>query len=299
MNFGERLKQLRLENGLTQIQLAETLDVSKSNVSKYESGSVEPNLEILSKISIYFNVDTDYLLGLTDDRIKNSDLEWRVSHTQNRLGTILARYRNNEKLSIDNFAKKIGISELLEEKLEQGIFIPTMPLIKKISKITEYDIDYLIGASDHTNIHLNKSDETDFQDIPVYLLESDSHFRSRFEELCARHNVNKENTVDTLQIPPTDFFDICWNRMPTLSELLRIAYAFNVSVDYLVGKTDTPFSGLSKDELELVLNYRDCIEPYKQNLRERATILSTESAKEASVAADEPLKKTGTTNSVK
>lgn len=300
MNFGERLKQLRLENGLTQFQLAETLDVSKSNISKYESGSVEPNLEIIVKISKYFSVDTDYLLGLSDTRLRNSDLEWRYPHTQNRLGTILSKYRNNEKLSIDNFAKKIGISELLEEKLEQGIYIPTMTLIKRISKITKYDIDYLIGASNHTKIHLHKSDEIDdFQDIPVYLLESDSHFRSRFEELCNKHNINKQNTVDTLQIAPTDFFDICWNRMPTLSELLRIAYAFNVSVDYLVGKTDTPFSGLNKDELELILNYRDCIEPYKQNIRERAITLSAESAKETSVAAGAPLKKTGTTNSAK
>lgn len=297
MSFGERLKELRLENGLTQLQLAEMLDISKSNISKYEAGSVEPNIEIITKIAIRFGVNTDYLLGLTNYRIRETDLEWRFTHVQNRLGSILTKYRSQEKLSINSFSKKIGISELLETQLEQGIYVPTMPLIKKIATITGYDIDYLIGATNHTKVPLNNFNEIDSQEVPMYLLESDSHFRSRFEELCIRHNVNKENAIDSLQISSEDFFDICWNRMPTLSELLRIAYAFNVSVDYLIGKTDTPFSGLSKDELELILNYRDCIEPYKQNIRERTAILSAESTKDSSVAAEEQLKKTGTTNS--
>lgn len=297
MSFGERLKGLRLENGLTQLQLAEMLDISKSNISKYEAGSVEPNLEIITKIAIRFGVITDYLLGLTNDRINESDLEWRYPHVQNRLGSILYKYRKKEKLSINSFSQKLGISESLETKLEQGVYVPSMPLIKKIANITGYDIDYLIGATDHTKVPSDETFEIGNKKTPIYLLESDTHFRARFEELCDRHNVNKENSTEHLHVSSENFLDICSNRMPTLSELLRIAYAFNVSVDYLIGKTDTPFSGLSKDELELILNYRDCIEPYKQNIQERAAKLSAESAKDFSVAADESLKKTGTTNS--
>lgn len=296
MTFGKRLKKLRLENGLTQLQLTEILDISKSNISKYEAGSVEPNLDIITKIAIYFGVSTDYLLGLSNNRIKEFDLDWRYPHVQNRLGSILSKYREREQLSIDKFAKKIGVSETLEAKLEQGIYTPSMPLIKKISNITGYDIDYLTGATNFTNVLLNETFEINTEKVSMYLSESDSHFRSRFEELCIRHNINKDNAADTFYITSEDFFDICWNRMPTLAELLRIAYAFNVSLDYLIGKTDTPFSSLSKDELELVLNYRDCIEPYKQNIRERAEKLSTESAKNSSVAADEPLPRTGSDN---
>lgn len=62
MDFGIKLKELRTEKNLTQLQMAEILDTSKSNISKYESGSVEPNLEMLVKISRYFDVPTDYLL---------------------------------------------------------------------------------------------------------------------------------------------------------------------------------------------------------------------------------------------
>lgn len=299
MSFGERLKELRIEDGLTQIQLAEILDVSKSNISKYEAGSVEPNLEIIIKIALHFAVDTDYLLGLTNKRIKDTDLEWRFPHAQNRLGSILARYREKEMLSISNFAKKLDISEPLEEQLEQGQYVPSMPLIERISKTTGYEIDYLTGANNRSNIPLDDFLEIDSKKASIHLFELDNHFRSRFEELCIKHRIDKENVLDTLHISYEDFLDIRWNRMPTLPELLRLAYAFNVSIDYLIGKTDTPFSSLSKDELELVLNYRDCIEPYKQNIRERASTLSYESIKNSSVAADEQLKKTGTTNSAK
>ena len=296
MNFGERLKELRIENGLTQLQLAKILDISKSNISKYEAGSVEPNLDIITKSAIYFGVHTDFLLGLSNNRIDESELEWNFPHAKNRLGSILIKYRKREKLSTDKFAQKIGISESLETELEQGVYIPTMPLIKKIANVTGYDVDYLTGATDHTHILLDNPGEIYSEKIPVYLCESDSHFRSRFEDLCAKHNISSDNTTTTLHISPEDFFDICWNRMPTLSELLRIAYAFNVSIDYLIGRTDTPFSDLNRDELELILNYRDCIDPYKQNIRERAEKLSAESAKISSVAADNPLKKTGTEN---
>lgn len=295
MNFGERLKELRIENGLTQLQLAEILDISKSNISKYEAGSIEPNLDIITKSAVYFNTSVDYLLGLSNSRTHKSDHEWQLPFVQNRLGAILFKYREREQISTDEFAQKMGISKSLETELEQGVYIPTMSLIKKIANITGYNIDYLIGAIDHTHVHSDKVFEIDNETIPMYLYESDNYFRSRFEELCRKHSINRDNSAVTLQISADDFFDICWNRMPTLSELLRIAYTFNVSIDYLIGRTDTPFPGLSKDELELILNYRDCIDPYKQNIRERTEKLSAESMKISSVAAD-GLRKTGTEN---
>lgn len=64
MNFGNVLKELRSKHGLTQLQLANILDISKSNISKYEAGSIEPNIDTLTHIATYFNVPTDYLLGI-------------------------------------------------------------------------------------------------------------------------------------------------------------------------------------------------------------------------------------------
>lgn len=64
--FEERLKQLRQSKGLSQMDLAKLLKISKSSVNMYERGEREPGLETLEKIADLFNVDLDYLLGKTD-----------------------------------------------------------------------------------------------------------------------------------------------------------------------------------------------------------------------------------------
>ena len=66
--FGKRMKELRLEKGLTQKQLAEELQITVSTVSRYEREISERSTKLLFKCSKYFQVSTDYLLGLTDVR---------------------------------------------------------------------------------------------------------------------------------------------------------------------------------------------------------------------------------------
>lgn len=63
MNFGKVLKELREEKKMTQEELGLLLKLSKSNISKYEAGSLQPSIEVLSFLSDYFNVSLDYLLG--------------------------------------------------------------------------------------------------------------------------------------------------------------------------------------------------------------------------------------------
>lgn len=75
MNFGEKLKELRKAQKLTQRELAERLNVAKSVVSYYESGDRFPSYDVLIKISRTFHVTTDYLLGVDRKRmIDVSDL---------------------------------------------------------------------------------------------------------------------------------------------------------------------------------------------------------------------------------
>lgn len=62
--FCERLKELRQEKGLGQIQLARELDVGKSIVSLWELGKCEPTLSKLVAMSKFFGVSIDYLAGL-------------------------------------------------------------------------------------------------------------------------------------------------------------------------------------------------------------------------------------------
>ena len=65
--LAERLKQLRAEKGMTQVQLAQMLDVSKGTVAMWETSKRKPSFEILSKLSDIFDRRMDYILGYSDD----------------------------------------------------------------------------------------------------------------------------------------------------------------------------------------------------------------------------------------
>lgn len=65
-SFGERLKDLRIENGYKQDEIAKKLNVTTSAYGYYEQGRNEPSLETLKIIAQTFQVSTDYLLNLID-----------------------------------------------------------------------------------------------------------------------------------------------------------------------------------------------------------------------------------------
>ena len=62
-----RLKQLRMEKGLTQEQAGKLLYVNQSMYSRYESGTLKISLGTAATLAKYYNVSVDYLMGLTDD----------------------------------------------------------------------------------------------------------------------------------------------------------------------------------------------------------------------------------------
>lgn len=64
VDFGQRLKELRIKSGLTQNQLADRIGVTKSVVSYYELHERTPSPEVLVKLASIFHCSTDFLLGL-------------------------------------------------------------------------------------------------------------------------------------------------------------------------------------------------------------------------------------------
>lgn len=59
----ERLKDLRLQMGLSQQALAEKLNVSQQSICKYENNTIEPNIDMLKAMADLFDVSVDYLIG--------------------------------------------------------------------------------------------------------------------------------------------------------------------------------------------------------------------------------------------
>lgn len=64
VDFGNKLKTLRIRDGYTQAQLAERLGLTKSVISAYETGLRMPSYDVLITVARIFKVTTDYLLGL-------------------------------------------------------------------------------------------------------------------------------------------------------------------------------------------------------------------------------------------
>lgn len=62
--FPIRIKQIRKEIGLTQEKVSDETGINRAKISKYENGSLEPNLEILGKLADYYEISTDWLLGI-------------------------------------------------------------------------------------------------------------------------------------------------------------------------------------------------------------------------------------------
>ncbi len=71
MSFGSRLRQLRLENNMTQEDLSKKLNVSRATVGRYETDERFPDKDILKNIADIFNVSIDYLLERTN--LRNHD----------------------------------------------------------------------------------------------------------------------------------------------------------------------------------------------------------------------------------
>lgn len=65
--IGQRLKELRLERGLRLIDVASEMGVTLRAICNYEAGTREPSIAMIVKFCKFFEVPSDYLLGLIDN----------------------------------------------------------------------------------------------------------------------------------------------------------------------------------------------------------------------------------------
>ena len=67
MEFAKRLEQLMKEQGITQVKLSQSIGYSQRAVSKWINGEAEPTATAIVLCANYFEVTSDYLLGLEDE----------------------------------------------------------------------------------------------------------------------------------------------------------------------------------------------------------------------------------------
>ena len=65
--FGNRLKQLRKENGnVSQEDVAKSININRTTMSRYESGDMEPSINMVVDLAKYFGVSLDWLAGYSE-----------------------------------------------------------------------------------------------------------------------------------------------------------------------------------------------------------------------------------------
>lgn len=103
MTFGQRFKELRIEKGLKQQELAEDFNkiynytFAKSSISQYENNKRRPDTATLANFASYFNVSVDYLLGVSDE--KHTDINYKKMDTRTKCKNSALEFFKSETIS--------------------------------------------------------------------------------------------------------------------------------------------------------------------------------------------------------
>lgn len=115
-NFQNIFRKLRTSSNLTQNAIAEKLGISRSTIGMYETGAREPDFETLEKIADYFNVDTDFLLGRTNQTTMLPETVGKYSKTR-ELDIIYEQLSSHNQRKVLAYSKNLLSAQQMEEDL--------------------------------------------------------------------------------------------------------------------------------------------------------------------------------------
>ena len=270
---GNRLKQLRKKNDLTQEELGKKIGVIKQTVSSWENNISEPNGDTLVLLSKILRTSPDYLLGLSDNSNAISTPEGKIGGYENNIKHWIAK----TGFSDDEIAHKLGISkDLLSDYINDKIAIPYHVLVE-LSDICEVSTDCLLGI-------INKSREKDFDNVLPFRY--NYKIAERIRKLCNESNIDTSSSFleNLLCLSSKEiFYLIEYGFVPHVDTIIKLADYFNVSCDFLLCTIDdqeekalSAFRMLNEDNKDIVVG------EIKKCLKEQRY--------EESVAADEQLK---------
>ena len=103
-----RLKELRKEKAISQQRLADTIGVSQQSINKYENHDIEPDIDTLQQLALFFDASIDYIVGLTDIRERimprsESDLNGEENRLIDDYRQLCEQEKQSIKLTIQCF----------------------------------------------------------------------------------------------------------------------------------------------------------------------------------------------------
>ena len=145
-----RIKELRMENNLTQKDIADILNINQSTYSKFELIKSSITITNLNKLANYYHVSLDYIVHLTDNKKPNKNIEI----DKNIVGKRLKEIRKENHLYQETLAKEIGTSHSLISEYEKGIKLLSLSYAYSICKKLNISMDYLYGKSDDKQVKI-------------------------------------------------------------------------------------------------------------------------------------------------
>ncbi len=148
MELGSVLALLRNTKGLNQREFAKELGVSNGAVAMWETNKRQPDLEMLRKIAAFFNVSTDYILGieksggnnyanfLLDESEFGEDFKFRVRSLM-----------DEQRMSEDKFMQLTGFDKTQKDAYIYGNKRPSIEDLIKIAGALRVSTDYLLDVS--------------------------------------------------------------------------------------------------------------------------------------------------------
>lgn len=142
--MNNKFEELRELNNLTKKEFANILKVSDSIYARWENKKDFIPTKRLYQIANYYNVNIDYLLGLTDYKINiksSDDIDLDIVSKRVR------KIREDQKESLRKFTKKLNTSSSTWSAYETGKILILGAFLVEICKTYNYSADWILGRS--------------------------------------------------------------------------------------------------------------------------------------------------------
>lgn len=142
-DFGNKLKELRLSKNLTQLEVAERLNLSRTAVNQYELGNRKVPLAMLITFASFYGITVDELLE-TEKMLKETKEEKETTET---IVKNIKELRKQKHISLIELANELDISESIMKEYEEGTRKIPLSMLIHISKYFNASIDELFGVN--------------------------------------------------------------------------------------------------------------------------------------------------------
>lgn len=139
--FGEKIVEQRKRKGITQQELADALNISRSTLAGYEAENKKPSYKVLVRIAEYFGVTTDYLLGAEGDAMGTEE---KINEITQRVGRNIRSIREQAGLSQDEFAEGFSVKQPTVANWETGKRQPDLNMLIQIAQFGGTSLDDLV-----------------------------------------------------------------------------------------------------------------------------------------------------------